>query len=54
MLGMLYFHQRDLYYGDMKAPNLLVFRTQEVKIGDLGTTIKLDKEGNDEEMKYRV
>jgi hypothetical protein len=27
----------------MKAPNCLVFRNQELRIGDLGISIKLDK-----------
>jgi hypothetical protein len=26
----------------MKAPNLLVFRNQDVKLGDLGISVKLD------------
>lgn len=48
-------HQNNIYYGDMKAANLLIFRTQEVKLGDLGISIKLDpsdKEGNED--KYYV
>ena len=36
-------HLRSIYYGDMKAPNLLIYRNQEVRIGDLGVSIKLDK-----------
>lgn len=35
-------HKRNIYYGDMKAPNLLIFRDQRVKLGDLGISIKLD------------
>lgn len=37
----------------MKAANLLVFRTQEVKLGDLGVSIKLDDSDTDgTECKY--
>lgn len=34
----------------MKAPNLLIFRSQELKLGDLGISVKLDpkdKSGED-------
>ena len=50
MLGVLYLHQKNIFYGDMKAPNLLVFRDQRVKLGDLGISVKLnedDIEGNE-------
>eukprot|EP00347_Sterkiella_histriomuscorum_P020028 403339373 len=35
-----YLNQRDFYYGDMKPQNLLVFRNQLIKVGDLGISIK--------------
>eukprot|EP00347_Sterkiella_histriomuscorum_P020993 403335676 len=39
---MAYLHQRDVYYGDMKPHNLLVFKDQILKVGDLGISMKLD------------
>ena len=40
-MALAYLHKRNIYYGDMKGPNLLIFRNQEVKIGDLGISIKM-------------
>ena len=37
-----YLHSRNVYYGDMKLENLLIFRNQLVKIDDLGISIKLN------------
>ena len=46
-------HERSLYYGDMKGPNLLIFRNQNVKLGDLGISVKMDPEDTDgTEKKY--
>lgn len=42
MVGMQSLHLRNIYYGDMKAPNCLIYRSQEVKIGDLGISIKMN------------
>eukprot|EP00347_Sterkiella_histriomuscorum_P021179 403334946 len=49
---MAYLHQRDVYYGDMKPHNLLVFKDQQVKVGDLGITMKLDKSIPDQKKAY--
>eukprot|EP00347_Sterkiella_histriomuscorum_P011329 403372867 len=49
---MAYLHQRDIYYGDMKPHNLLVFKDQLIKIGDLGTTIKLDHNIQEDQKAY--
>eukprot|EP00347_Sterkiella_histriomuscorum_P020007 403339455 len=49
-----YLHQRDIYYGDMKPHNLLVFRDQQVKVGDLGISIKLDSSKLDTEEIYQI
>eukprot|EP00347_Sterkiella_histriomuscorum_P023963 403332778 len=49
---MAYLHQRDVYYGDMKPHNLLVFKDQLVKVGDLGITMKLDKSIPDDQKAY--
>eukprot|EP00347_Sterkiella_histriomuscorum_P016730 403352071 len=51
---MAYLHQRDVYYGDMKPQNLLVFKDQLIKIGDLGTTIKLDQQIQDDQKAYII
>eukprot|EP00347_Sterkiella_histriomuscorum_P013869 403363056 len=51
---MAYLHQRDVYYGDMKPHNLLVFKDQLVKIGDLGTIIKLDSSKQDDQKAYLI
>eukprot|EP00347_Sterkiella_histriomuscorum_P016854 403351596 len=51
---MAYLHQRDMYYGDMKPHNLLVFKDQLIKIGDLGTTIKLDHNIQEDEKSYLI
>lgn len=40
-LATSYLHKRNIYYGDMKGANLLIFRNQEIKIGDLGISIKM-------------
>lgn len=52
MCALDYIHQKHIYYGDMKPQNLLVFRSQHVKIGDFGISIKLDP--NDENKTYSV
>eukprot|EP00347_Sterkiella_histriomuscorum_P011685 403371501 len=49
---MAYLHQRNVYYGDMKPHNLLVFKDQLVKVGDLGITIKLDNSIPDDQKAY--
>eukprot|EP00347_Sterkiella_histriomuscorum_P009577 403340674 len=51
---MAYLHQRNVYYGDMKPHNLLVFRDQQVKVGDLGISIKLDQSRDDNEKLYTL
>ena len=41
MLALNYLHTQNVYYGDMKPQNLLVFKNYNVKIGDFGTAMKL-------------
>ena len=48
MTGMLYLHRKNMYYGDMKEANLLIFRDQRVKMGDFGTLIQMSNGENDE------
>ncbi len=47
-----YLHQRNIYYGDMKPANVLVFRDQRLKVGDLGISIKLDDDDDWDTAKY--
>eukprot|EP00347_Sterkiella_histriomuscorum_P000415 403375953 len=55
MLCILEFlHQRQFYFGDMKPQNLLVFRDQLVKIGDLGISIKADPRIGNQEKFYKL
>lgn len=37
---MSYLHSNNIYYGDFKLENLLVFLNYKIKIGDFGTAIK--------------
>ena len=41
MIGILYLHQKNVFYSDMKPANLLIFRNQYVKMGDFGVSVKL-------------
>eukprot|EP00347_Sterkiella_histriomuscorum_P008087 403346420 len=56
MLSIIeYCHQRDVYYGDMKPANILVFRDQRLKLGDFGISIKLDSNPKDlDSKKYQL
>jgi serine/threonine protein kinase len=38
---MEYLHSQNIYYGDMKEENLLVFRDYAIKLGDFGISIKM-------------
>jgi serine/threonine protein kinase len=47
-----YMHEKSIFYSDMKGANLLIFKNQEVKLGDLGISVKLldkDIEGTEEQ-----
>ena len=41
MEALSYLHSCNIYYGDMKPENLLVFRDYHVKLGDFETSFKL-------------
>lgn len=41
MEALDYLHSKNVYFGDMKPENLLVFRNYKVKLGDFGVSIKL-------------
>ena len=43
MEALLYLHSKDIYYGDMKPENLLIFKDYGVKLGDLGISVKMVK-----------
>ena len=47
--AVAYLHSINVYYGDMKPQNLLIFRDMSVKLGDFGISIKLSEEAADEE-----
>jgi len=49
-----YLHSQNLYYGDMKEANLLVFRDYSVKLGDFGISIKIDPELDPNEENYEL
>ena len=40
MQALQYSHSKNLYFGDMKPENLLIFRDLSVKLGDFGVSIK--------------
>ena len=49
-------HTQHVYFGDMKAANLLVFRDSRVKLGDLGISTKInpeDTEGTTEQYEIK-
>ena len=37
---MAYLHSQNIYYGDMKPENVLIFKDYKVKIGDFGVSMK--------------
>ncbi len=58
MQALEYLHSENVYYGDMKEANLLIFRDYSVKIGDFGVSIKMKeperlKEGEADEYEIK-
>lgn len=41
MEAMAYLHVNNVYFGDMKPENLLLFRDYRIKLGDLGVSMKI-------------
>lgn len=41
MEAICFIHDNNVYYGDMKPENILVFRNYKVKLGDFGVSIKI-------------
>ena len=41
MEALHYVHSKNVYYGDLKPHNLLVFRDMSVKFGDFGISVKI-------------
>ena len=39
--AMNYIHKSNMYYGDMKPANILVFNDYKLKLGDFGTVMKM-------------
>jgi serine/threonine protein kinase len=38
---MAYLHTNNIYFGDMKPENLLLFKDYRIKLGDLGVSMKI-------------
>lgn len=51
MEAMTYLHYNNVYYGDMKPDNLLIFKDYRIKLGDLGVSLKLPSYGSDSYLK---
>ena len=43
MKALDYLHSKNVYYGDMKPENVLIFKNYQVKLGDFGVSIKLQE-----------
>ena len=52
MEAMSYLHSQNIYYGDMKPENILVFKDYKIKIGDFGCSIKFPKNSKDDTTFY--
>jgi serine/threonine protein kinase len=52
MEAMAYLHQNNIYYGDMKPENLLLFKDYKIKLGDLGISLKIPASINEETTLY--
>ena len=42
MKAIQYLHSNNIYYGDMKPANILIFQNMHVKLGDFGTSEKFE------------
>jgi serine/threonine protein kinase len=49
MEAMCYMHSKNIYYGDMKPENVLIFRNMTLKIGDFGISLKLPDDVQDDD-----
>lgn len=49
---IVYLHSKNIYYGDMKPHNLLIFKDYRVKIGDFGVSIKIPSDQNEQNSLY--
>ena len=47
MKAISYLHSKNIYYGDMKPTNILIFQNMQVKLGNFSTAIRFeDKSSN--------
>ena len=42
MKAIQYLHSKNIYYGDMKPANILIFQNMQVKLGDFGTAERFE------------
>jgi serine/threonine protein kinase len=49
---LCYLHSQNVYFGDMKPENLLLFRNYQIKLGDFGVSFKLDESIDENEEVY--
>ena len=52
MEAMAYLHHNNVYFGDMKPENLLLFKDYRIKLGDLGVSMKLPDNSTAETTMY--
>ena len=48
MQALNYLHSKNIYYGDMKPENLLIFKDYKVKLGDFGCSVKFSNDSNED------
>lgn len=46
MEAIAYLHENNIYFGDMKPENMLVFKDYRLKLGDLGVSLKFPDADN--------
>lgn len=46
MKALNYLHKQNIYYGDMKPQNILIFKDYKVKFGDFGCAIKFSNDSS--------
>ena len=52
MKALNYLHSINIYYGDLKPQNLLIFKDYSVKFGDFGCCIKFSDDSTEDTLAY--